>query len=92
MTELLADNFTCAQGDRFFIIAWLSCFLLFDFAGTKPMTRFEGPSASGKTTAAKLITTLIYGEPNQKIATLARTTPTVRRTRSWRWTTSRSSR
>lgn len=71
VTELLADNFTCAQGDRFFIIAWLSCFLLFDFAGTKPMTRFEGPSASGKTTAAKLITTLIYGEPNQKIATLA---------------------
>lgn len=71
LTELLADNFSCAQGDRFFILAWLSCFLLLDFAGTKPMTRFEGASGSGKTTAAKLITALLYGEPQQKIATLA---------------------
>lgn len=71
ITELLADNFTCAQGDRFFILSWLSCFLLLDFAGTKPMTRFEGPTSSGKTTAAKLITTLLYGEPHHKISTLA---------------------
>ncbi len=71
VTELLADNFTCAQGDRFFILTWLSCFLLLDFAGTKPMTRFEGPSASGKTTASKLITTLLYGQPHHKISTLA---------------------
>ncbi len=71
VTELLANNFSCAPGDRFFILSWLSCFLLMDFAGTKPMTRFEGPSGSGKTTAAKLITALLYGRPQQKIATLA---------------------
>lgn len=71
LTELLADNFTCAQGERFFILSWLACFLLLDFAGTKPMTRFEGPAASGKTTASKLITALLYGEPHHKISTLA---------------------
>ena len=71
ISGLLADNFSCAPGDRFFILSWLSCFLLMDFAGTKPMTRFEGPSGSGKTTAAKLITALLYGRPQQKIATIA---------------------
>ena len=33
------------------------------------MTRFEGSAGSGKTTASKLISTLIYGEPQQKKAT-----------------------
>jgi len=47
------------------------CFLLVDFAGTKPMTRFEGGSQSGKTTASKFLTTLIYGEHQQKESTIA---------------------
>ena len=35
------------------------------------MTRFEGPAGSGKTTASKLISTLLYGEPQQKKSTYA---------------------
>ncbi|MDH7602245.1 MAG: CHC2 zinc finger domain-containing protein [Armatimonadota bacterium] len=69
IVSLILDNLACSPENRFLIWAWLSCFLLMDFAGTRPMTRFEGSSASGKTTAAKLITTLLYGQPQQKKST-----------------------
>ncbi|RLB89217.1 MAG: DNA primase, partial [Deltaproteobacteria bacterium] len=69
LVELILDNMTCAPGERSLILSWLSCFLLIDFAGTRPMTRFEGPAGSGKTTASKLISALLYGEPQQKKST-----------------------
>jgi DNA primase len=69
LSELILGNMTCPTGDRFLILSWLSCFLLIDFAGTRPMTRFEGPAGSGKTTASKLISALLYGEPQQKKST-----------------------
>ena len=69
IVSLILDNLACSPENRFLIWAWLSCFLLIDFAGTKPMTRFEGSSSSGKTTASKLITTLLYGQPQQKKST-----------------------
>ena len=69
LVDLVVSNLTCPQGDRFLILSWLSCFLLIDFAGTRPMTRFEGPAGSGKTTASKLISALLYGEPQHKKAT-----------------------
>ncbi|MBU1320583.1 MAG: DNA primase, partial [candidate division Zixibacteria bacterium] len=69
LTELVHNNLTCAPGNRDLILEWLSCFLLLDFAGTRPMMRFEGPTSSGKTTASKLISTLLYGEPQQKKST-----------------------
>jgi DNA primase len=69
LVELISDNLTCPEGDRLLILSWLSCFLLIDFSGTKPMTRFEGSAGSGKTTASKLISALLYGEPQHKKAT-----------------------
>jgi len=69
VVDLLINNMSCPAGDRFLILSWLSCFLLIDFAGTRPMTRFEGSAGSGKTTASKLISTMLYGEPQHKKAT-----------------------
>lgn len=67
--DLPVGNMTCPQGDRFLILSRLSCFPLIDFAGTRPMTRFEGSAGSGKTTAGKITSTLLYGEPRHKKAT-----------------------
>lgn len=67
--ELIIDNLTCPLGDRYLVLSWTSCFLLMDFAGTRPMTRFEGPTGSGKTTASKLISTVLYGQQEQKTST-----------------------
>ena len=69
LVDVLVNNITCSNQDRFLILSWLSCFLLIDFTGIRPMTRFEGPAGSGKTTASKLISTLLYGSPQQKKAT-----------------------
>ncbi len=69
LVEVLVNNIACSNQDRFLILSWLSCFLLIDFTGTRPMTRFEGPAGSGKTTASKLISTLLYGSPQHKKAT-----------------------
>lgn len=69
MNELIADNMTCSPGERILILTWVSCFLLMDFTGTRPMTRFEGAAGSGKTTASKLISTLLYGDPQHKRST-----------------------
>ncbi len=69
LARLLDENLACSAGDRRFLSAWLQCFLLLDFAGTRPMTRFEGPYKCGKSNGVKLLTTLLYGEPQQKIDT-----------------------
>ncbi len=67
--ELLIDHLACPVGDRYLLLAWVACFLLLDFVGTRPMVRFEGATGSTKTTASKLLSTLIYGERAQKIST-----------------------
>lgn len=67
--ELFLNNLTCEPELRLLVYAWLSCFLLIDFSGTKPMTRFEGPAGSGKTTASKLLSTIIFGQPQHKVST-----------------------
>jgi hypothetical protein len=71
LRTLLLENFACSPEEAKFALAWLSCFLLIDFAGTKPMVRFEGSTGSGKSTASKLFSVLLYGELEQKIGTVA---------------------
>jgi DNA primase len=65
----IQKNMACSSEDAYIITSWLFCFLLLDFASTKPATRFEGDAASGKTTAARIITTLLFGEQQQKRST-----------------------
>lgn len=67
----ICNQLTCDDNGKLLVSQWLRAFLLIDFAGTRPMTRFEGRAGSGKTTAAKLIGTLIYGEPQHKTGTAA---------------------
>jgi hypothetical protein len=55
-----------------FLALWFMAFPLMDFAAdTKPHSRYQGGVGSGKTTASKLISTVIFGHPQQKIGTMA---------------------
>lgn len=69
--QLILENLACERREATLVVMWASCFLLIEFAGTRPMTRFEGTTESAKTTAAKILSTLIFGEPQQKKSTNA---------------------
>ena len=92
LRTLIYDNMTCAHGDRGLIVSWLCCFLLLDFAGTRPMTRFEGPRARARPPPASSSRRCSTASPSRRRAPTRPTTPTARRTHSSSSTTSRSSR
>jgi DNA primase len=57
--------------DKMMLTSWLlSCFLV-DFVSSRPILRLEGPSAAGKSAAARLCTILIYGTSALKYGTEA---------------------
>ncbi len=68
---LIYDNLACPVEERVLITTWISCFLMLDFAGTRPLLRFEGAAESGKSTASKLISTLVFGDQNLENPTIA---------------------
>lgn len=69
--SLITRHLTCAPIDREFLKAWIMSFLLMDLSSTRPHGRFQGSVGSGKTTASKFISTLLFGAPQQKIGTMA---------------------
>ncbi len=69
----LATSPTC----RRVIGLWSCLWPMIEFSGTRPMLRLEGDAGSGKTWAAKMITTFLYGATEQKKGQRRRqTTPT----------------
>ena len=48
LVDVLVNNITCSNQDRFLILSWLSCFLLIDFTGTRPMTPLRGTRRLGQ--------------------------------------------
>lgn len=71
LNEHVANHFSCSALDRKIILLWLSSFFLIEFSSTRPLLRFEGPASSGKSTAAKFISTLIFGRPALRKSTVA---------------------
>ncbi|MDH4319899.1 MAG: CHC2 zinc finger domain-containing protein [Desulfobulbaceae bacterium] len=60
--ELVQDAFTCAPEQRYLITCWLLTFVLLDLVSSQGHMKFSGGSGCGKSTAAKLITVLLYGD------------------------------
>lgn len=61
LQELVFENMTCPKEQRYLILCWfLSAFLL-DFSPYMGLMKFSGASGCGKTTTAKLLSILIYG-------------------------------
>jgi len=65
----VGTHMACTEVDRRALLDWLACFPLLEFAGTRPMVRLEGHPGSGKTWAAKMLTTMVYGSDAQKKST-----------------------
>ncbi len=64
LNELIFRNLTCDREQRYLILCWfMSCFLM-DFSPYSALMKFSGSSSSGKTTAAKLLNLLLYGDPH----------------------------
>jgi DNA primase len=61
--ELLFDNLSTDRELKFLLICWfISCFLSDFSPHVSPLLKAEGETASGKTTAARLLEYFLYGE------------------------------
>lgn len=65
------SHLTVQPSKREYLKTVLLCMPLFGLMSTRPLLRFSGQSGSGKTSAAKLITTWLYGDVQLSRPTLA---------------------
>lgn len=61
LKELIFDNLTCDKEQKYLIVCWMMSAFLLDFTPYMGLMKFSGPTESGKTTAARLISLLLYG-------------------------------
>lgn len=61
LKELVFDNLTCEKEQRYLILCWMISTFLLDFAPYMALMKFSGATSSGKTSAARLLSLLIYG-------------------------------
>ncbi len=61
LKETVFDNLTCERENRYLVLCWFMTAFLLDFAPYMALMKFSGPTNSGKTTAARLLSLLIYG-------------------------------
>jgi DNA primase len=60
--DVVFDNMTCPQAQRYLIASWFISAFLMDFSPYMGLMKFSGPSGSGKTTTAKLLSIILYGD------------------------------
>ncbi len=60
--ELLFKNFTCNRENMYLITCWLLSAFFLDYMPYMLLMKFSGNSESGKSTASKLISILLYGK------------------------------
>ena len=62
LKTLVFDAMACEPSQRYLILSWgLACFLM-PLSESKALMKMEGGTGSGKTTAAKFLSLLIYGD------------------------------
>lgn len=69
--ELVFDSFTCEREQRYLIVCWIISAFLIDFTPYTAVFKFSGAKGSGKTTAARAISYLLYGLDNVEEQTTA---------------------
>lgn len=69
--ENFMDILTCDPLNAIFIASWFMSIFLKDLSVVKPIMKFSGNSTAGKSTAAKIITELLYGKTSLSVPTAA---------------------
>ena len=62
LKALVLDGLSCEPAQRYLVLAWALSAYLLPFCETRALMKMEGMSGSGKTTAAKFLSLLIYGD------------------------------
>jgi DNA primase len=61
LKTLVFNSLTCEKEQRYLILCWFIMAFLLDFVPSIALMKFSGSTASGKTSAAKLLSLLLYG-------------------------------
>ncbi len=69
--HLVLDALACPPAERWFVGAWILTAFLLDFSTVKALLKLSGAAESGKTTAARILSTFLYGSNQVEHATVA---------------------
>jgi len=61
LRDLVLENLVCEKKQRWLVLCWILSGFVPDFAPYQALMKFSGYASSGKSTGAKLLTTLLYG-------------------------------
>jgi DNA primase len=64
LRELIFNNLTCELEQRYLLVCWLISAFFLEFGNCNALMKFSGGTGSGKTTAARLLSLLLYGSPH----------------------------
>lgn len=62
MKSMVLDSMACDQSQRYLLMAWALSAFLMPLTSAKALMKLEGGSGSGKTSAAEVMSLLLYGE------------------------------
>lgn len=71
LKELVFDNLTCNKEQRYLILCWMISSFMFDSISDIALMKFSGISGAGKTTAARLLSSLLLGTDQLNTETIA---------------------
>lgn len=62
LRKLVFDTLACAPEQRYLVLSWALAAFLMPLAETRALMKLEGGTGCGKTTAAKFLSLLLYGD------------------------------
>lgn len=62
MKSMVLDSMACEPSQRYLLVAWALSAFLMPLTSAKALMKLEGGSGSGKTSAAEVLSLLLYGE------------------------------
>ncbi|MGI8784057.1 MAG: hypothetical protein ACR2L2_10475 [Acidobacteriota bacterium] len=71
LRTLAMEPLACEPENRYFLVSWILTAFLLDYTTDKALLKLSGHTGSGKTTAARILSCLLYGADHVESATVA---------------------